>query len=326
MHHTNPIFRTAWGFALLAFCAVASADQDKVLQFKSAAKMQQHLVILANTPHARVVRLLVANTDPAGPYDPVADQNQLIQSLKPGDLIQVSWDTAKGANTLSAIAHYTPKPGELTPNGYIFVSSEPKSEKSPDLIVTLNKLGDVTQFDVPGEKAIDGQVHRDPGIEMTLASLKEGDPVWADIAPGSGKTLAALLPYAEPQQGKLVKIEVIDVDGRRQPAAQIDPGGTVIEVEVPGTLKDEKWSVDLRIVSALHRCKVGEQVLFRSQLVEADNWLRGIEPVPTQPIAAQPGPSGTPDSGSNTDANGLPKGRTIGGGVPGVGGIGIGGF
>jgi hypothetical protein len=64
-------------------------------------------------------------------------------------------------------------------------------------------------------------------------------------------------------------------------------------------------------------------------LVEADNWLRAIEPVPPAPVAAGQagqGPQGTPDSGSNTDANGVPKGRTIGGGTPGVGGIGIGGF
>ena len=329
MCQTKRIGGMAWGIVLLAMCAVAAGETDRVLQFKSAARIGQHLVVLAYLPHGRVVRLLVANTDPKGPFDPVADQNQLITSLKAGDLVQASWDAADGVNTISAIAPYTPKPGELTPNGYVYVHSEPKADKSPDLVVTLDKLGEITQWALPAAKDDSGQMVRDPGIDQTLGALHEGDSVWADISPGSSPTLAALLPYGEPQTGKLVKTEVLDVSGHRQPAVQIDQNGTVMEAEVPVAFKDGKWAVDLRIMSEVRRCKVGEAVLFRVQLVEADNWLRAIEPVPPAPVAAGQagqGPQGTPDSGSNTDANGVPKGRTIGGGTPGVGGIGIGGF
>jgi hypothetical protein len=329
MNRTKPIGGMAWGMMLLTMCAVAAGETDKVLQFKSAARTGQHLVLLGTLPHGRVVRLLVANTDPKGPFDPVGDQNQLIASLKAGDLVQASWDTADGVNTISAIAPYTPKPGELTPNGYVYVHSEPKSEKSPDLVVTLDKLGEVTKWAVPAAKDDNGETARDPGIDQTLGNLHEGDSVWADISPGSSPTLVALLAYAELVSGKLVKTEVLDVSGHKQPAVQIDQNGTVMEAEVPGSMKNGKWAVDLRIMSEVRRCKVGEAVLFRVQLVEADNWLREIVPVPPAPVASGQGgqgPQGTPDSGSNTDANGVPKGRTIGGGTPGVGGIGIGGF
>ena len=131
---------------------IALADQDKVLRFAGASKKQikgqDHLVVLANLPHGRVTPLVVANSDPAGPFAPAADVAQLIASLKSGDLIQASWDTAGSVNTLSAITRYSPKPGELTPNGYIFMKADSK-DPSSNLTVVLNKLGDITNATAP---------------------------------------------------------------------------------------------------------------------------------------------------------------------------------
>jgi hypothetical protein len=315
--------RGIWGLTLLAFCAAALADQDKVLQFTSAGKKQikgqDHLVVLANRPHGRVTRLVVAN-DPAGPFAPVADQAQLISSLKPGDLIQASWDTVGTVNTISAIARYTPKPGELTPNGYIFVKAQSKDQSS-NLTVVLNKLGDVTNSIAPVEKDANGDTHRDPLIDTTVAALHEGDPVWVDLSTGSAPTLLAILPYADPTAGKLVKIDTTEVNGNRAPTVEIDANGVGVPAVIPGKLVNGKWIPNIRIASAAHRCKSGAAIFYRVQQDGTTIWLRDIQPQPGQPVAQQ---QGNPDNGSNVDANGIPKGRTIGGGnqIGGFGGIG----
>ncbi len=322
--------RLSLGLPLLMFCALTMGDQDKVLQFKSALKTQikgkDHLVVLSNLPRGRTARLVVANADPAGPYAPVPDQAQLIQGLKPGDLIQASWDTAGTVNTISAIARYTPKPGELMPNGYIFVKAEQK-DKSDDLNIVLNKLGEITNATVAAEKDENGDVRHDAFIQTTLDSLHQGDSVWADLTTEASPTVIAMLPYTDPAAGKLVKIDTTDLNGQRVATVQIDAGGTAISAIIPGKLVKGKWVVNSRLIAAAHRCKPGAPILYRVQSDGSGTWLRDIQPQaqPNQPVARQ----GNQDNGSNVDANGVPKGRTIGGAglVPGVGGgIGIGGF
>jgi len=317
-----------WGLTLLALCAATFAEQDKVLQFTSATRRQikgrDHVVVLANLPHGRVTRLVVANSDPAGPFAPVADQAQLISTLKPGDLIQASWDTAGAVNTISAIARYTPKPGELTPNGYIFVKSQSKDQSS-NLTVVLNKLGDITNANVPAEKAADGDVHRDPLIDATLAALHEGDPVWVDLSPGSPPMLLAILSYTDPSAGTLAKIDTTEMEGNQAPTVEIDASNVGVSAVIPGKLVNGKWIPNTRLLAAVHRCKVGSTVYYRVQQDATTTWLRDIQPQPqaAQPVAQQPA---NPGNSSNVDANGVPKGRTIGGAGQIGGGIGIGGF
>lgn len=328
--HSKSLPQLSCWLVLAVFCAAAMGEQDKVLQFKSAIKTkikgQDHLVVLSNMPRGRTVRLVVANSDPAGPYAPVADQAQTIQSLKPGDLVQASWDAVGSVNTVSAIAHYTPKPGELAPNGYIFVKSE-KKDQSEDLNVVLNKLGDLTSAAVTSEKDDKGDLHRDASIDATLAALHEGDSVWVDLSTGTVPGIVAILPYSEPASGKLVKIDTTDLDGQHVATVELDAGGKPLSAVIPGKLVSGKWVASVRLSSAAHRCKPGTTVLYRIQQDGSTTWLRDIQPQPqlSQPVAHQ----GNQDNGSNVDANGVPKGRTIGGAgqVPGVGGgIGIGGF
>jgi hypothetical protein len=317
--------RGIWGLTLLLCCAAALADQDKILQFTSAMKKpikgQEHLILLANRPHGRVTRLVVANSDPAGPFAPVVDQAQLISSLKPGDLIEASWDSVGTLNTISAIARYTPRPGELTPNGYVFVKAESKDESS-SLAVVLNKLGEVTNATAPAEKDAKGDTHRDPLIDATVAALHEGDSVWVDLPTGSPPTLLAILPYADPTAGKLVKIDTTEANGNRASTVEIDTNGAGISAVIPGKLVSGKWIPNIRIASAAHRCRPGEQIFYRVQQDGTTTWLRDIQPQPGQPVAQQQ--PNTPGTGSNVDANGVPKGRTIGGGnqIGGFGGIG----
>jgi len=322
----------AMGLALLALTAGALGDQDKVLQFKSTSKAamkgQQHLVMLAVTPKGRTVRLVVANTDPAGPYAPVADQLQLIQSLKPGDLIQMSWETDANVNTVGAIARYTPKPGELTLNGYLFVKAESKDPKDPDsaVLVTLNKLGELTVATESTQKDSAGKMQPDPLISATVTALKEGDPVWVELSSGPAPTIQAIMPYTDPATATIGKFAMADMNGEKAPSVELDNGNTAIVVVIPGKDVGGKWVPNVRLMAAAHRCKIGQQVLYRVQQDGATTWLRDIAPVPTQPtVAATPAPA---DSGPR-DANGVPKGRTVGGTgmVPGVGGIGgLGGF
>lgn len=319
--------------ALTCMALGADTSENKVLQFKSAGKgyvkSEAHLIVLACLPHGRVTRLTVPNTDGGAKYDPVADQAQFIAALKPGDLIKASWTSADNVNTLSAIDHFTPKPGQMTPNGYLFLRVDAAPSGDGKTLV-LDKLGDLVQVPVPMKKDASGDSVVDPAIDTVLSALQPQDPVWVDLGPESHPTLMAILPYTDPQTAKLVKIENHQEGGETQITVDIAANGATISAVIPHvTVKDKTFPYP-RLVSAARRCSAGSDVLYRIQRDGLTTVLRDIEPVPTQTANNNGGGNGGNGGGNgnngNTDANGIPRGRTIGGGTPGVGGIGIGGF
>ncbi len=304
----------------------AGAAERQVLKFKNSSKLRiegkDHLVVLADTSRGRAQRLVVPNQDADGKFDPVEDQAAFVKQLRAGELIIAEWEMAGPAEMVSAIARYSPKPGELTPHGYLFRHTEKASDDAPELTVVFEKLGEIIRAIIPARQGADGIPVADPTFDPVIAKLREGDPVWAEFSSDKQPKLLNLMPWSEPQRGKLVKLEPADMNGQKGMAAQIDNGGAKpVMLLFPGAMQDGKWITDTRLLAGAHRCKPGGEVLYRVQEIDGQKWLREIEPVP-QPLAARPTPA-QGNGRSNTDANGLPRPRIPGGGTPGVGGVGF---
>jgi len=303
----------------------ALAGDEQVLRFKSSARVrvagQDHLAVIADAPRGgHQTRLLVANkTD--GRFDPVPEQADAIKGLHAGDLIQVTAETANGVSTLKSIATYSPKPGELSPGGYVFVAAQSDDAAHPALVVS--KLGERTTFSLQTVKDVKGAAQVDPALESSLAKLTAGDSVWVDAAPATPTIAVTVLPWSEPQRVKLVKIEPAEVGGQKGMAVRVDGDGKTQVASIPGRLQGDKWVNDARLLAAARRFGPGDDVLVRIQADGDTLWLRDMQPVPQQAVThAAPHPGNT----GNTDSNGLPRPRIPGGGTPGVGGVGGFGF
>jgi hypothetical protein len=301
----------------------ALAGDELILRFARSAKVrvagQDHLVVIADAPRGgHTTRLVVANkTD--GRFDPIPEQADAIKGLHAGDLIQVTAETAKGVSTLQSISMYSPKPGELSPGGYVFVAT--KSDDAAHPAVVMSKLGERTTFSLQTVKDDKGAALVDPALASSVDKLKAGDSVWVDAAPSTPTVAVAVLPWSEPQRVKLVKIDPADVGGHKGMVVQLDADGKTQVAWVPGRLQGDKWVSDARLLASARRFRPGDDVLVRIQVDGDTLWLRDLQPVPQQPVvthtAPQPG---------NTDNNGLPRPRIPGGGTPGVGGLGGFGF
>lgn len=312
--------------AMAALLIVGSlrADEGKILRFKNAAKVRvegkDHLVVIADEPKgAHPLRLVIPNKDEDGKFDPIADRAEVVKHLQPGDLVEAAWETHEQVNLLSSIARYAPKPGELAPHGYVFVGRELAKENSADLTIILRKLGQTTRATISAHSDSSGQPQPDPVLTAVVAKLSDGNSVWAELSDDKEPRLLVLMPYAEPQRGKLLKVEPIDIDGQKGISVEIIFANATVTAVIPGSMENGTWKSDARLLSSVRRCKPGNDVLFRVQEVDDKKWLREIDAVP-QPVASRPTP---PRGGSNTDANGLPHPRIPGGGTPGVGGVGF---
>lgn len=299
--------------------APARAADEQILRFKSSAKArvagQDHLVVVADAPRGgHPARLVVANKT-EGHFDPIAEQADAIKALRAGDLIQVTAETANGVSTLRSVATYSPKPGEQSPGGYVFVQSKADDAAHPAVIVS--RLGERTTFALQTLKDDKGKAHLDPAIASSVEKLKAGDSVWVDAAPATPAVAIAILPWSEPQQVKLVKVEPAEVGGRKGMAVHLDVDGKPQVASIPGRSQGGKWVSDARLLAAARRSHPGAEVLVRTQADGDTLWLRDLQPVP-QPVVTHT----TPNRG-NTDNNGLPRPRIPGGGTPGVGGVGF---
>jgi hypothetical protein len=178
------------------------AGDEQVLRFARSAKVrvagQDHLAVIADAPRGgHTTRLVVANkTD--GRFDPLPEQADAIKGLHAGDLIQVTAETAKGVSTLQSIAMYSPKPGELSPGGYVFVAT--KSDDAAHPAVVMSKLGERTTFSLQTVKDDKGAALVDPALASSVDKLKAGDSVWVDAAPSTPTVAVAVLPWSEPQR------------------------------------------------------------------------------------------------------------------------------
>ena len=294
----------------IAMCWVAlsgtgASAETRVLITRSSAKAivsgQPHLVLVATSPRGQRVRLVVPNNDPKAGFNPLPDQLQLIQSLKPNDLVEAAWNTADGINVLDSISRYAPKPGETSANGYVFRSSQLKPD-SDDIEVRLDKLGESTTAILPGTKGKDGAVSHDALVTAVLAGLTDGDPIWADLGSGASPRLIALLPWSEPQKGKITRLVMPDSAGHRNAVVEIATANARITAGIPSK-SDEDMTPNARLLAVAKAAGPGDTVLFRTQTDDATLWLRDLQLEPKTSVATDSHPQHAPGHSSAGSAN-----------------------
>src|SRR5665213_435621 len=281
--------------AVLLLSAAAFGD-EQILRFRSSVKArvagQDHMVMVADAPRGgHPARLVVANKID-GAYSPVSEQADVIKNFQPGQLIQVASESAKGVVSLTSVAAYLPKAGEESPGGYVFLESK-ADDAHPT--ITVSKLGEKTTFSLPNESDAKDGVKVDSLIAAVLDRLKEGDPVWISATTSKSPAVVAILPWADPQQGKMLKIEPAEVNGKRGFAVLIDTGSKTMTALLPGRMHKTTWVSDQKLLAAARRFRGGATVLFRVQEDGDKTWLRDIQP-PPRPIA-QSNPNPNPNTG-----------------------------
>ena len=310
-----------FGLTLLAVAEAAAAGDARVYKFSSARKLgvngRDHLVVLVTPPSGGAsVRLVVPNTD-ADRYSPKKEIADAVNGMQPGAYLQAETKKVDGALEIEKVNPWTPRPGEDTPHGYVYLNSG-GTDKPGELKITFEKLGEVFNVTVPADKDDNGSPAPNPLVAAELKEIHEGDVVWADVAPaGKTPTLSGIAPWSAPQQGKLERVGVADVDGQHGYAVEIATESRPVTALIPLRLQNGKHITDQKLLAAAHKPSNGSEVFFRTFDNGGQTWLLEIEPPPKQPVAQQqqhrndtPPPPGTPP-------------HTVGGAgqVPGIGGI-----
>lgn len=284
---------------LLAFVFAAStlvraqdkAPEEGVLRFRGATPRmpvngRQHLVVQAEIPGGRAMQVAVPNNDENRPnYNPKKDLADAIKALKPGDLIKVTLDPARPMPLLRSVDAYDIKPGEDTPNGFVFKNTyDQGSGRNKTVAVELTKFGQSIVLTIPTRKNEKGDVETDPDILAAVNLMKEGDSVWAQF---SGKTLTAIDLYKDPSTGKLLKLGETEVDGHKVRSAEVDQDGKSITLLVPGKLTGKMWSADPAILRELQRLKPNTMIAYRAREDGDRLWIREIGPAPKTAAAPE---------------------------------------
>jgi hypothetical protein len=316
-----------FGLTLLAAAEAAAAAgasaapaERHIYKFTSARRLsvngRDHLVVLA-TPASggATVRLVVPNTD-IDRYSPKKEIADVVDAMRPGGFLGAETRNVDGATTIQAAGAWAPRPGEETPHGYVYLSST-TTEKPGEMKITFSKFAELMSVIVPAEKGDNGSPAPNPMVAAEMKQVHEGDVVWADMTPGKPSTLSAIIPWAEPQQGKLQRVGPADVDGQRGYVVEIATESKPVDALIPLKLQNGKRVTDPKVLAAAHKAGNGSEVLFRTFESGGKTWLLEIERPPRQqPIAQQqPRRQSPPPAGIPT--------RTTGGAgsVPGVGGI-----
>ncbi len=281
-------------FASASVWAQENPQEDVIVaRFRGAGpgrvSGRPHLLISIEAAGGRSLQLPIPNNNEGRPeFDPDRKMADVVQDLKPGDLIEVSVDHPRPSHPalIRRIKPYELKPGEDQPNGYIFQGSEEKTVgRSKRTVVTLGKLGQTIAAEVPDKKGAGGALEFDPDILAAVNQLKEGSSVWVEM---TGRSLTLIEPYVDPVVGKFTKYTDTEVDGRKLRSLEIDQDGKTVTLLVPGRSNGKTWVSDSNVTRQLTRVRPGMTVQFRSKEDGDKNWLRSIEPAPKSPLEAPP--------------------------------------
>lgn len=315
-----------FGLILLSAAEVAAAADGQIYKFVSARKLsaggRDHLVVIVQPPSGGASIRLVLPNDERDRYSPKKEDADVVSGMQPGQFVQAQTKKVDGTITVESIASWTPRPGEETPHGYIFMGSSPSEINSGDLDVALIKFGEPVKIVVPAELGADGKPAPDAAIDAELKRVQPGDVVWADVLPGKKLALAAIVPWSEAQHGKLMRVGPADVDGQRGFAAEIATDTKPITALIPLTLQNGKRAPDPRLLVSARKIGNGTEVTFRTREDGDKTWLLEIEPPHKDPPAVA-----QRRDNNNPPPAGIPV-RSVGGAgsVPGIGGGVPGGF
>lgn len=310
-----------FGLILLSAAEVAAAGDAKVYKFVSARKLasngRDHLVVLAQPPSGgQTFRMVLPNED-RDRYSPKKEEADLVNGMQPGQFLQATTQKADGVLTVESIASWSPRPGEETPHGYIYITSSGSDKNPGELHVALMKFGESIDAVAPAQPGDDGRTIADPQITAEIKAIQPGDVVWADVLPGKTLALTAIVPFSQPQKGRLMRVGPADVDGERGFAAEIATESKPVTALIPLTLQNGRRVSNPRLLVQARQAGNGSEVLFRVREDNGQTWLLEIERPPKNPppVAQRGNETQQPPAG-------IPVRSTGGAGsVPGVGGI-----
>ncbi len=290
---------------VLTFCftpSVRAEENTRVMKFIGSRKgaANGHPVMLlafeSATPGGRGGELVVPNTDPTKGYDPLPGVLQVVNASKKGDLLKVEMSAEQGKPVIKSLAPFTPLPGEETPTGYVFVKSEKKEAKPPQVTVVLSKFGEEITTSIPlikPEKTDPKQKTPDPAPDPKIVgvvdSLKAGDVVDAEVRRGSVPTLVSIEPYKPPENGKFIKMTEADAEGQKVPAVELEQDGKSLTLIVVGKLQGKKWAADSKVMGEARKLKSNSAVVYKTRQDGDKTCLKDIQPAPQAPDAAKSG-------------------------------------
>ena len=315
MHLASSLLRwIIFGLIVLSAVEVAAAGDAKVYRFTSARRLavdgRDHLVIIADSPAGgHPTRLVVPHSD-ANKYSPPPEIADAVKGFAAGQFVSAQTHLDGKVITVETINGWNPRPGEDSPHGYILLQGGPG-----DGSITLSKYGESLQIKTPVTKDAQGNAATDPAIDAELRKIQGGDVVWVDFSAGASPVLQAIVPWSDPQTGKLMRVALGDVDGQRGYVVEINTDQKPVTALIPLRLINGKWISDPRIVAAANKPARGSDVLFRTREDGDKTWLLDIEPPPKAPAPVAQRQNNPPPAGIPVR---VPGGA---GQVPGVGGI-----
>jgi hypothetical protein len=284
-------------FAVSMALALAGSQsawaEDMVVRFEGTstgnAKGHAVAILLASQPgkSGGTAKIFVPNQDlKAMKPTPRTELDGVIKKLTVGQIIKISVDDTKEYGlALTSIMPYDAKPGEDTPNGYVFSKSFPGKKDGTLGAIILTKFGVEYSFGVAMRKDEKGAQVQDPDVIAAINGLKEDSGVWVQLA---GKNIVAIEPYTAPLTGKVGKLLEADVDGHKVKSAEIETdGGKTVTIYVPGKEVGKSFVPDSLVLAQLNKVKAGSSVEFRVHEDGDKMWLREITAVKAAKPAAK---------------------------------------
>lgn len=292
----NTFFAMAASVFMLVLASSQAMADDAMARFDGTSQgngvMMVSLTIIG--PGGSRIRLAVPNEKmtkgATGTPQPKKDLAAVIKKLNPGDVVKISAEKGELGPTLISIDPYDAKPGEDTPNGYVFSKTFDNPGKNPTLTVVLTKFGVEFKFFVATKKDEKGVPVQDPDVLAAIDKLQSGNSVWIQYIQQSGKLiLQSIEPYVDPKLGKLGKQADTEVDGHRVPSAEVETdGGKIVTLYVPVKEVGKAFLPDKTVLAQLKKLKMGTQVAYRVHEEGDKLWLREILPAPASAAAKTP--------------------------------------
>jgi hypothetical protein len=238
--------------------------------------------------------------------EPMATVETAAEHLKEGDIVNVELKKMEGYETIVKLTVIELKRGEDTPHGYVFQESYNDPKGSGAAIVRLTKYGKYNSIEavIPFTKDDKNQAQPDPDLVAAVGALKEGDSVYANLVPMSGKAhmLTMIMPYKESQTGKVTKVTEPTGEAAKTQGSEIEittDDGKTVTAQVPGKTINKHFVPDPMLKGIVHSLKKDNEVIFLTRTDNGKDLLVELSRAPAAPKNS--GKSSTADKSEKMD-------------------------
>jgi len=231
------------------------------------------------------VRVLVPNKEKSD--DPKPEFMEKVKGLQPNEsIVRVELEKMYGGSQLKTLYPIDLKPGEKNPGAFVFAERyDDPASRVP--MVALTKYGERLELGIAPAKDEKGKMAPDPKVTGELDKLKEGEVVYATLAPGRTPMLTAIYPYKEPQAGKLTKMTEQEFEGQKAPAVEIEAAdGSKVTALVPGKVVNKRWVADQTVLREVRAIRPKTDIQFATHDEDGKTVLTLISKAPPTPREA----------------------------------------